>query len=76
LVVIDHFNMKDYLKAKDEIMISLNSDMAHIPEILELAAQIHLNINQKDQALKYLQEAEMSSEQKEYYQKLIQKIAG
>ena len=70
------YNMKDYLKAKDNILLSLGNTLAHIPEILELAAQIDLNLNQKGQALKYLQEAESLSEQKDYYKKLIQNLEG
>jgi len=35
-----------------------------------------LNLNQKGQALKYLQEAESLSEQKDYYKKLIQNLEG
>ena len=71
-----NYNMKDYLKAKENILTSLENTLAHIPEILELAAQIDLNLNQKNQALKYLQEAESLSEQKDYYKKLIQKLEG
>ena len=69
-----NYNMKDYLKAKENILTSLENTLAHIPEILELAAQIDLNLNQKNQALKYLQEAESLSEQKDYYKKLIQNL--